>query len=540
LLSWFNKYYDVRDPAVTSALKEVYVKQDTLYWKNSDFGVQFERTLRIPDDGKVYPLPPTLGAFPIVPVSAYKNTVPKEWLKQDGVIIPMHQAEAMWMSFRGTKHAAVQIGVGGINALSGEPWDEALSAYPVQNYLVRPDQPWLDGIKSGDGEIKQFVAVSAGSHITVEAQAREHHRTEQRKQEGHAPLSSEEEARERINDERTGGIQICARPMYNHEVSFTSGCGRFSTVDDLSKAPFELGLSAGDHLNMFSSFATSRPITVADVLARSHSKILLVTLEDSRVIKIHVKTLTGKDIPISIEINQSIFDLKTKIYNLEGIPEDQQRLIWAGQQLDDDRSFNDYRIDTGSTLHLVLRLRGGCFIAGTMVSLPGGSKTGGRGKPIEDVCVGDEVLVFDTAKKEITSGVVASTYCIRVQETVIISFSDDSALHTTATHPIWVPGRGWAAVEPPSVSPLKQLLVGDEVLRPDSSTVSIRKILFEVHEEPISVYTLKLRKDVNTGTPFSPSDTHSNFSLMAFSSTMDLYFTLRPVLEQRLSMWSHR
>lgn len=134
------------------------------------FAITFQRTLRIPDDGRAYPLPPGLGRFPILPVAEYADRVPPLWRDRGGVFIPMYQREALWLGFHAAawKPSAVKIAVGGINVISGQQDDAVLHAEP-QDYVVCPDQPWIDGIHNGEGSIRQFVAMALGSGYTVEA-----------------------------------------------------------------------------------------------------------------------------------------------------------------------------------------------------------------------------------------------------------------------------------------------------------------------------------------------------------------------------------
>jgi hypothetical protein len=131
--------------------------------------VRFIRTLRLPETG-THPLPPGLGEFPVRRVADYADRVPGAWRARGGVMLPVYLREAMWLSFTGTREpAALQVGVGKVCAVSGKPWSDRLSRTP-QNYVVLPRQPWLDGINSGKGTVRQFVAVPLGLGATVEGQ----------------------------------------------------------------------------------------------------------------------------------------------------------------------------------------------------------------------------------------------------------------------------------------------------------------------------------------------------------------------------------
>ncbi len=139
--------------------------------RNAGCEIEFQRTLRIPDDDRDYPLPPGLGRFPLRHIDDYARRLPEEWRRRGGVIAPMHQAEAMWIAFGA--HCdypfAVKIATGKICAVTGDPWVNHLNDHP-QDYVVLPEQPWLDGYCVEKGVIRQFVAMPLGKGYTVEEQ----------------------------------------------------------------------------------------------------------------------------------------------------------------------------------------------------------------------------------------------------------------------------------------------------------------------------------------------------------------------------------
>ena len=139
--------------------------------------IDFQRTLRIPDDGKDYPLPPGLGSFPLRHIDDFARRMPASWLKRGGVLLPMWQAEALWLNFksafiqnRATQYPfAIKVATGKISAITGAAWARGLSRNP-QDYLVVPGQPWLDGYCVEKGVIRQFVAMPLGEGYSVEEQ----------------------------------------------------------------------------------------------------------------------------------------------------------------------------------------------------------------------------------------------------------------------------------------------------------------------------------------------------------------------------------
>ncbi|MFZ5557670.1 MAG: hypothetical protein ACOZDY_13275 [Pseudomonadota bacterium] len=179
--------------------------------------VEFQRTLRIPDDNRDYPLPPGLGRFPLGHVDDVADRVPPKWRLRGGVFLPMYQAEALWIRFSGAYPFALKIAAGKINAVTGTSWNEWLTAQP-QDYVVSPEQPWLDGFCVAKGLIRQFVAMPLGQGYTAEEQ-----------------LTGEGEF---------GGLQIIAYPLKReryeraqHEESAELFCLPLNGCADMGLAP---------------------------------------------------------------------------------------------------------------------------------------------------------------------------------------------------------------------------------------------------------------------------------------------------------------
>lgn len=139
--------------------------------------LEFQRTLRIPDDQKIYDLPAGLGRFPLRHVEDFSDVLDETTLRRGGVMMPMHRSEAMWINLkrsgvdspRPAYPFAIKVSAGKINALTGGAWSQALSA-EEQDYIVIPAQPWIDGFAISKGIIRQFVSERLGEGFSAEEQ----------------------------------------------------------------------------------------------------------------------------------------------------------------------------------------------------------------------------------------------------------------------------------------------------------------------------------------------------------------------------------
>ena len=217
----------------------IFIKRDSLVIRfpeiheNAGVKIDFQRTLRLPDNGETHYLPPGLGKFPLRHIEDFDLGSNNHLKKRGGVIMPMFQADALWLNFSSINMTgqadypiALKIGTGKVCAVSGDNWSPNLNRDP-QDYVVVPEQPWLDGYNVGKNIVKQFVAAPMRQGFTVEEQLT-----------GNADV---------------GGIQIQAFPMKKEFYEKLNVVPDFAAHEEMNdivccmapESSMEMGLAAG-------------------------------------------------------------------------------------------------------------------------------------------------------------------------------------------------------------------------------------------------------------------------------------------------------
>ncbi|KAK6337489.1 hypothetical protein TWF730_002888 [Orbilia blumenaviensis] len=186
LIDYFNKFLDYQSPKDAEGhpsriavrrkeLSDGFEITDLHDHDSSKVDIRFSQSLRLPGDEQIYRPPRSFGTFPLLSVSDFESKLPPRMVEKGGFFFPMLQREGLKITFEpsvrmaGPDEAfAIRLYVGSVNAVSG-----ALASDPVkrgQDYIVAPKQSELDGVRTKEDHVKQFVAMPLSWGYSLEKQ----------------------------------------------------------------------------------------------------------------------------------------------------------------------------------------------------------------------------------------------------------------------------------------------------------------------------------------------------------------------------------
>eukprot|EP00698_Gefionella_okellyi_P003174 TRINITY_DN12971_c0_g1_i1.p1 TRINITY_DN12971_c0_g1~~TRINITY_DN12971_c0_g1_i1.p1 ORF type:complete len:584 (+),score=147.53 TRINITY_DN12971_c0_g1_i1:58-1809(+) len=305
--------------------------------------ISMHETVRVPDDGRTFPLPPSLNQFPVYRVSDYQNKLPTPITQQGGIFTAMYQDQAMWLKLNQTRAAAIKLSVGGINAITGRRSDEGEmplqdDAHGGQNYYCK-EQPWVDGICTGDGKhVNQFVMTSSENMEGIDQQMG-----------GSSVNAFSIEVFPEVRNDFMIAVHFPATELWTV----------YTKVDERTPADYNWQMGA----TMECTFQGElQDICVNDLLADGVPMEKIFPLQVGLPgIKLLVKNLSGQTIEIhDVDPLTTIADVKVLISNAMNRKHIFTRLVHQGHELQDERRVDSYNIDDGAVLHQLARLPGGC------------------------------------------------------------------------------------------------------------------------------------------------------------------------------------
>jgi hypothetical protein len=268
LIDYFNEFVRVNNKNKPTMKQELrYGDRVSLSdpIRRCDITVSFRRTLRIPEDGKTYPLPACFDSFQLLKVDNFLNNLSTDIVAKGGLFFPMFQREALavafdataphqfktgetdWLLQRAKESFAIRMYAGSINCISGKAFGDHSSG--GQDYIVCPQQMRLDGFSTSTGEVRQFVAMPLGWGYSVEKQV--------------------------TGSESIAGLQLQVARRLSDDVEFegpfnASNTGAMEKLD-LFQSPGQLGMAAGQLLRMRDLTTVSRLVKfdLSDVERRS-------------------------------------------------------------------------------------------------------------------------------------------------------------------------------------------------------------------------------------------------------------------------------